>query len=111
MTELWFESATILATRLKTREISARDLLEMFLSRAAQFDGAINAIIWRDEGAARDRADAADAAFDRGEDWGPLHGVPMTIKEAFDWVGSPSTWGDPVFKDNFPTQNRTRCSV
>jgi amidase len=105
MTELWFESATMLATRLKAREISARDLLEMFLSRAAKFDGAINAIIWRDEGAARDRADAADAAFDRGEDWGPLHGVPMTIKEAFDWVGSPSTWGDPVFKDNFPTQN------
>ena len=105
MTELWFQSATALAAQIKSGQITARALLDIFLARADQFDGAINAIIWRDDAAARSRADGADAALARGEDWGPLHGVPMTIKEAYDWVGSPSTWGDPAFKDNFPNRN------
>ncbi|MGB1007648.1 MAG: amidase family protein, partial [Thalassobaculaceae bacterium] len=105
MTELWFDSAVSLAAKIKAREISARELLDIYLARADQYHGALNAIIWRDDVAARARADAADAALAAGEDWGPLHGVPMTVKEAYDWAGSPSTWGDPVFKGNVAAED------
>jgi amidase len=58
-----------------------------------------------DVDAARKRARAADRALARGDLWGPLHGVPMTIKESFDVVGMPSTWGIPQHKNNFPPKN------
>jgi|TARA_B110000977_G_scaffold196304_1_gene276409 amidase len=105
MTEIWFDSAASLAQKIKAREMSARDALEIFLARTERFNGALNAIIWQDNDAARARADAADAALAAGEYWGPLHGVPVTIKEAYDWVGSPSTWGDTSFANNFPPRN------
>src|SRR3974377_1312836 len=46
---------------------------------------------------------AADAALAKDEVWGPLHGVPMTIKESYNVAGSPTTWGDPKLKDNVTT--------
>ncbi len=48
---------------------------------------------------------AADHALANGESWGPLHGVPMTIKESYDVVGLPTTWGIPELKDNYPDRN------
>ena len=54
---------------------------------------------------ARARAKAADEALARGEEWGPLHGLPMTIKESFNLAGSPTTWGRPELKDNIPDSN------
>src|SRR5262249_8357495 len=44
-------------------------------------------------------------ALAKGDLWGPLHGLPMTIKESFDVVGMPTTWGLPELKDNFPKRN------
>jgi amidase len=55
--------------------------------------------------AARKRAGAADKALAKGEVWGPLHGVPMTIKESYDVVGMPTTWGLPQHKANYPKKN------
>ena len=78
MTDIWFDSAASLAQKIKARDISARDALEIFLARTERFNGALNAIIWQDNDAARVRADAADAALAAGEYWGPLHGVPVT---------------------------------
>src|SRR5207249_3019978 len=51
------------------------------------------------------RARAADRALGRKQVWGPLHGVPMTIKESYDVVGMPTTWGVPDFKGNLPPRN------
>jgi amidase len=65
----------------------------------------LNAIVFADMDRARARAREADAALARGEIWGPLHGVPMTIKESYDVAGMPTTWGLPVFKDNIPSAN------
>ena len=77
----------------------------LFLARAERYNGALNAVIaWQVE-TARERARAADAAAAKGEFWGPLHGVPMTIKESFDVAGFPTTWGDPAFKDHRATTN------
>lgn len=77
---LAFASATDIAVRLARREFSARDWLEFQIARIERLNGAINAIILSDLAAARTRADEADAATARGESWGPLHGLPITVK-------------------------------
>ncbi|MCB1739676.1 MAG: amidase [Gammaproteobacteria bacterium] len=100
MTELHFQPATVLARLIREREIGARELLDHFLSRIERYNPDLNAIVWMDVDGARQRADAADAALARGDAVGPLHGVPMTIKESYNVAGSPTTWGDPVFADN-----------
>ncbi len=70
-----------------------------------KYNPRLNAIVVTDLDSARKRARAADRALAKGEVWGPLHGLPMTIKESFDVVGMPTTWGLPDLKDNFPTRN------
>ncbi|MFV0297386.1 MAG: amidase [Hyphomicrobiaceae bacterium] len=70
------------------------------MARVDKFNPNLNAIIWEDRERARGRAKAADAALAKGDVWGPLHGVPMTIKESYNVTGSPTTWGDPSIKDN-----------
>ena len=105
MTKLAFEPALSLARKIREKDISAVELLEFYLQRVEQHNPALNAIIFTQLEKARQRAQDADAALSRGEHWGPLHGVPMTIKDSFDWVGSPSTWGNPKFKDNYPERD------
>jgi amidase len=100
MTKLHFRSAVELASAVRKREIGARELLEHFLARVDRYNPKINAIIVEDRPTARARADAADAAIKAGETLGPLHGVPMTIKESYDWAGTASTWGIPELRDN-----------
>src|SRR5690242_9886716 len=99
MTDLPFRSALALAAEIKAKRIGCRELLELYLRRVERYNGALNAIVVLDAERARRRADAADAALARGETWGPLHGVPMTIKESYDVEGLPTTWGAPEFKD------------
>src|ERR1700722_13322461 len=103
--DLHFKSATGIARLIRERKVSALEVLEHFLARVAKYNPQLNAIIWLDAERARARAKAADAALARGEVWGPLHGVPMTIKESYNVVGSPTTWGDPKHKDNVSETN------
>jgi amidase len=105
MLDLPFQSAKQLASAIRRRKIGCLELLELYVARMEKYNPKINAIIATDLPAARKRAKAADAALRRGKVWGPLHGVPMTIKESFDVVGMPTTWGVPELKDNFPKQN------
>src|SRR5487761_289310 len=99
MDERAFASASRLAQEIRDRRIGCLELLDFFLARAERHNPALNAIVaWQKE-RARERARAADAALARGEVWGPLHGVPMTVKESFDVEGLPSTWGNPAWKD------------
>ncbi len=100
MTEPAFASATELARRIKSKEIGCVELLTYYLDRVDRFNPALNAIIVDIRDEARARAEAADAALARGEDWGPLHGVPMTVKESYDVTGTPTTWGVPELKDS-----------
>lgn len=100
-----FASATRLARDIRERRIGCLELLDFFLSRAERFNPALNAVIaWQVE-AARGRARAADAALAKGELWGPLHGVPMTVKESFNVAGLATTFGNPAWKDNIPAAN------
>ncbi len=105
MTALAFQSATQLVADIKSRRISARELLELYLGRIDRHNPSINAIVVQDRDAARARANAADAALARGEDWGALHGLPMTLKESYDIAGQPSTWGMPERRGHIATRN------
>ena len=105
MSELGFSSATSLAALLHDRTIGCRELLEHYLSRVEKYNPSLNAIIVTDLKRARRRADEADAALMRGESWGLLHGLPMTVKESFDVIGMPTTWGYAEFKEHFPPTN------
>jgi amidase len=100
MTELHYRSATSLAGSIRDGEIGARELLEHFLDRVDRHNPAINAIVVQRREEARARADAADAARARGAALGPLHGLPMTMKESYQWTGTPGTWGAPELRDN-----------
>jgi amidase len=102
-----FEPSVRLAQAVRDREISAADLLAFFLDRVARFNPEINAVVVLDAERARSRAMEADKALARGEVWGPLHGVPMTVKDSFDVAGLPTTWGVPAMKDNIASTNAT----
>ncbi len=103
--DITLRSAVDQAAAVRTGEISAVELLDATLARYERFNPTLNAVITTQLDVARERAVAADDATAKGESWGPLHGVPMTIKEAWDWVGSPSTSGYPERADWRPEQN------
>jgi len=103
MTEMAFNSATELAALVRDREIRPSELLEYFIDRIERLDGDINAVVVRDFERARATAREADAAVVSGAALGPLHGVPMTIKESYDIEGLPTTWGIPIMKGNIAT--------
>ncbi|MBV9889375.1 MAG: amidase, partial [Rhizobacter sp.] len=78
--------------------LSARDACEAAIARIEERDGAINAVVVRDFERARQQAAERDALRVRGER-PPLLGVPMTVKEAIDVAGLPTTWGIAPFRD------------
>jgi amidase len=100
-----FGSATQLALEIRDRRVGCLELLDFFLARAERHNPALNAIIAWQIDAARQRARDADAALIRGEVWGPLHGIPMTVKESFNVSGLPTTFGNPLWKDNIAASN------
>jgi len=103
MSDLSFASAGEIARRIRARAVSSRAVTEHFIDRIERLDGALNAVVVRDFARARDAADAADAALAHGEAVGALHGVPLTVKESYNIVGLPTTWGIPAFRDNIAT--------
>ena len=100
MTSLAYDSALKLAEKIKKQEVSARELTQLYIDRIEKYDGDVNAVIVRTFEDALARAEQADQAAQRGQDLGPLHGVPMTIKESYVMAGTPPTWGIEAFKNN-----------
>ncbi|SEB06334.1 amidase [Variovorax sp. YR216] len=96
-----------LLRRLDQREISSVELLKDQLARISANDSAINAVVVLDEERALRQAAEADAARARGESLGPLHGLPITVKESFDVTNLPTTWGYPAFRNNVANRNST----
>ena len=96
-----FSSATELAAAIARRDLSALEALEMYLERVQGVNPEFNAIVVHDAERARVRARALDA----GAPGGPLHGVPMTVKESFDVAGLPTTWGVPDFREHIATRS------
>ena len=86
-----FSSAVELAAAVRARRCSARELTELYLARIARHNPSLNALCTLDEAGALRRAREADEALARGELWRPLHGVPMSIKDALETAGMRTT--------------------
>jgi hypothetical protein len=100
---LALRSASVTLEALRSREIGALELLDLLLERIDRMNGDLNAIIAFDVDGAREAARAADNLPPSRR--GALHALPMTIKDAFDVVGMPSTAGMPEFADYRPTRD------
>jgi amidase len=91
------------AAAIATKEISSRELLDEFLHRIERLDEPVHAVVTLDADRARDAAARADEATARGESFGPLHGLPITIKDAVETEGIRSTGGAIELTDHVPT--------
>src|SRR5512147_2102562 len=103
MSDLAFRSALRLAAAVRAREVSSRELLDHYLARIERLNRTLNAVVTLDPDGARRAADAADASLARGELLGPLHGVPMTVKDTFETAGMRSTAGYEPWSGHVPT--------
>ncbi len=95
--ELAYRSAVELVKALAVKQISSIELTDFAIARIEALDKPINAVVVRDFARAREAAKDADKALARGETR-PLLGLPMTVKEAFNVAGLPTTWGNPNFR-------------
>jgi amidase len=93
-----YRSAGELVQALASRQLSSRELVDSAIARIEVLDPKINAVVVRDFDRARAAADAADAALGRGERQALL-GLPMTVKEQYNIVDLPTTWGHLKFKN------------
>ena len=100
-----FRTAADWAGAIRRREVGVRELVDFYLDRIDRLNPPLNAVIHREEAQARAAADAADAALARGAATGPLFGVPMTIKESFQWAGTPVTFGFEPMRSNRPAMD------
>jgi amidase len=90
-----FATAQSMLVALRTKHISAQELLAWHLERIACYNPELNAIVTFNEEQANQRAIAADVAIARGVLLGPLHGLPVTIKDCIEVAGLPTTAGIP----------------
>jgi len=111
---LAYRDVRSLVEALATRQVSALELTNAAIARIEALDGKLNAVVVRDFDNARAAAAAADEALARGERK-PLLGIPMTVKEAFNVAGLPTTWGLPsakgrLVKDDAATIERLKAA-
>lgn len=101
--ELAFVPALEQARRIAAREVSSRELTEMYLARIDRLDPALNAYVHRLDERALELAAQKDAATLRGDELPALHGVPVAIKELSFLAGAPATFASRAMADNLAT--------
>ena len=106
MKDIVFSSTTELAAAIRAGDVSAAEVLEAHLAQINRHNRTLNAIVTMDAEGARDRARVADEALTRGEVWGPLHGIPFTLKDAHATAGMRTTSGFPPL-DHVPDEDGT----
>src|SRR5215469_13854499 len=114
MMEIVFSSSTQLAAAIREGHVSATEVLEAHLAQIERYNPALNAIVTMDVEHAREQAREADKAMARGELWGPLHGVPFSLKDALSTAGMRTTTGfpplDPVPQDDSTVTARLKAA-
>lgn len=100
--DLGLTTATELAAKISAGDLGSRELLEHFLTRIDALNGDLNAVVTFDLERARAAADVADAQTSAGESSGPLHGLPITVKDAIATEGIRTTGGSTELTDNVP---------
>ena len=97
---------TVEARRLiGTKRLSAAELTESCIGRILAVDHAVNAMVARDFDRARAAADSCDAAIMRGDAMGPLHGLPLGVKDLEDVAGLRTTYGSTLFRGHVPARD------
>jgi amidase len=107
MNELIHTSATALARAIRAKEVSAAEVVQAYIQRIEAVNPQLNAVVQLRAEAAQAEARAADAALARGQIIGPLHGVPMTIKDSLDTAGVITTGGTKGRATFVPAQDAT----
>ncbi len=100
--DLYPLSATELLRRMRSKEVSAREVMAAHLARIERVNPALNAIVTLDAGGAMAAAGRADEALARGEWLGPLHGLPVAHKDSFLTRGMRTTFGSPIYSEFIP---------
>lgn len=101
----YFSTAREMLAALRSKEISARELMDLHLARIATANPAVNAVVSLDEDRARAGALAADERLARGEATGALHGLPFAFKDTHQVGGWRSTSGSPLRENHVPGQD------
>ncbi len=107
MDELLEASATELAHQIRHKNVSSFEVVQGCLGRIADVDARLNAMVTPIPDTALEEAQRADEALARGEIFGPLHGVPMTIKDAFETANVLTTAGTKGLSTYKPTRDAT----
>ena len=107
MNPLLFKPTHQLVQMIREQKLSSVQLLEAQLAQIAKHNPKLNAICTLDPETARQKAEQADEALARGEVWGPLHGLPITVKDIFETQGLRTTAGYRPLKDYIPVQDAT----
>ncbi|MEE4275207.1 MAG: amidase [Thermoleophilia bacterium] len=102
---LWEYDATALAAMLRDGTVSAREVVTSFLQRIDEVDVALNAIPTLVPERALADADDADRRRARGDALGPLHGLPIAVKDLVDTAGIRTTYGSPIYRDHVPAED------
>jgi len=103
-------TATALVEALARRELSSRELLAFLLARVDEVNPGLNAVVALDADRALDQATRADRAAAAGRPVGPLHGLPMTVKDVWETEGLVTTSGAPELRDHVPTTDAVAVS-
>ena len=105
-TDICYTSGRELAGLIRSRRISAREVMAAHLERINRYNPTLNAIVAkRDDAECLALADDADRVLARGDEVGLLHGLPWAFKDLEDAVGFPCTSGSPIFKDRMPAED------
>lgn len=102
MSALWQMSAVELAAAIRSRQVACREVMDAVLERVEQLDGRTNAFAFVDPDAARQGADAADRLVNSGVPLGPLHGIPVSVKDLISTAGMRTAYGSHAFSGQVP---------
>jgi amidase len=103
--DLCWMPARRLAAGIAAKTFSAVEVLDAHLARIAEVNPDVNAIVTLDQTGAQAAARASDNAIARGETIGPLHGLPIAVKDLEDTAGMRTTYGSPIFADQVPERD------
>ncbi len=107
MNKIIYSSTKALAQAIRTKEISSEEVVEAYLHRIEEVNPKLNAIVHLQANEAREQARKADATLARGDLKGPLHGIPITIKDSLETKGMISTSGTKRRSSFVPDQDAT----
>ena len=107
--ELCYQGAFQLAWHIRSRAVSPVEVIRAHLERIEALNPRVNAVVTIADGLL-ELAQEAEASLTRGDIWGPLHGVPFTIKDCFDTQGVRTTRGSRLFEKRVPKKDSTAVS-